>query len=98
MTNTKMYFVRTNACDRVITFDGTTIRMIGEVDFHRQVVRNSDYPHLAELDALDFLGEIEDDSGWDIVEFNDCETAEQVLDRLLNDPEGKVLAELEADI
>ena len=79
----KLYYVRTNGYDMVVSVDkGDNIRFLTEAE---------DFPyHPNEEEALSFLEEVDDDSGWD-------DSYKGTFDDFIAGNEVEVLAQIESE-
>lgn len=78
----KLYFVKTNAYDMVISDDGEVRRVLFDNPACNLYIQRER--------ANEFLQEVEDDSSWD--EF------EETVDELTDEEGARILAEIETDI
>lgn len=81
----KLYFVRTNGYDMIISDDGELRRVLTEMDCH-DVDIDAGFEN-PEKRAMEILKTVEDDSSWEV--------EEKSIDDLINSEYDKILAEME---
>lgn len=92
----KLYYVRTNAYDEVVSVD--------DENYCRVFSETEDFPYLVDLDdgerkekALEFLRKIEDDSSWE--EYGIIENLSEWLDLDGNSGDAsEIIAEIESEL